>query len=93
MTTAKKKPKRKSGRYSVLLIYPDSVGDFPESCYWFVRAKDPDTAVRNAQRQCSAHLKEWDDPEDRAKFEESLAVLLVTRGWNRGVTLNNYTYT
>jgi hypothetical protein len=61
--------------YSVLLLYPDYVGNYGEETYYaFVEAADPIEAVTVAQRQAvAAETVDIDDPDD-------FAPLLVTAG-------------
>lgn len=72
-------------RYSVLLLYPDYVGDEygKETYYAFVEAADSIAAIVVAQRQAvAAQVIDIDDPTD-------FAPLLVTRGHHYGEPLLN----
>lgn len=70
--------------YSVLLLYPDYVGNYGEETYYaFVAASDPLDAVAVAQRQAAAaQAVDIDDPTD-------FAPLLVTEGHHASEPLFN----
>lgn len=70
--------------YSVLLLYPDYIGDYgSETYYAFVEAADPLAAVAVAQRQAAeAQAVDVDDPAD-------FAPLLVIAGHHAGEPLFN----
>src|SRR5262249_14067306 len=70
--------------YSVLLLYPDCVGNYGQETYYaFVEAADPVAAVAVAQRQAAdAQSIDIDDPAD-------FAPLLVTAGHHASEPLFN----
>lgn len=69
--------------YSVLLLYPDYIGDYGEETYYaFVEATDSIEAVAAAQRQAAAAAVDIDDPTD-------CTPLLVTEGHHHGQPLFN----
>ncbi len=79
--------KKKLRRFSVMLLYPESVVcEGPETFYAFVRASDNYDAVWRARKRMAGQFAESDDDDAVAACMEADAVLLL-RGWRRGVAI------
>jgi hypothetical protein len=70
--------------YSVLLLYPDYIGDYPETFYTHVRAANVTEAIAGARAECMAANRLPADEEGEAACQiadpDDLLVLLVIVG-------------
>lgn len=77
--------------FGVVLLYPEyACSDWPESCYVFVRAKNPDDALRKARKKAAKTLG-GEDKITLNQLADDFAPMLVLEGHHVGCPISeNY---